>query len=223
MRRLIILRPEPGASTSVERARKLGLEAISLPLFGVHPLVWTPPNPDIFDAVLATSANAMRHGGVGLEPFRPLPLHAVGEATAQAAREAGFKVIAAGSRDVDALLGSLPFGLRLFYPCGRDRRDLREALQAILSVPVYAAEALPMPENFACVAGAVVAVHSPRAGERLAELAEIAAIDRSSVRIAAISEAAALAVGEGWAEVESPAAPNDAALLELAARLCEKP
>ena len=80
-----------------------------------------------------------------------------------------------------------------------------------------------MPDRFTNIIGSVVAVHSPRGGERLAELADIAAIDRSSVRIAAISEAAALAVGEGWAEVESPAAPNDAALLELAARLCEKP
>ena len=223
MRRLVILRPEPGASASVERAKRLGLDAVSMPLFGVNPLEWTPPDPNIFDAVLVTSANALRHAGAGLDLFRHLPVHAVGEATADAAREAGFADVAAGKSDVDALLASLPSGLRLFYPCGRDRRDLSAARQAILSVPVYAAEALPMPEGFADIADAVVAVHSPRAGERLAELADTAGIARSSVRIAAISEAAASAAGSGWETVMGAAKPNDAALLELAARLCEKP
>ena len=60
--------------------------------------------------------------------------------------------------------------------------------------------------------------------QRLAELADAAGIDRSSVRIAAISEAAA---SGGWARagatVMAAAEPNDGALLELAARLCEKP
>jgi uroporphyrinogen-III synthase len=221
MRRLVILRPEPGASASLRRAKGLGLDAISMPLFGIHPLEWTPPDPKLFDAVLATSANAFRHGGGGLAQFLHLPLHAVGEATAEAAREAGFADVIAGSGDVEALLASLPSGLRLFYPCGRDRRDLSAARQAILSVPVYAAEALPMPEGFGAIADAVIAVHSPRAGERLAELA--AGIDKSNARIAAISEAAASAAGSGWETVMHAAEPNDRALLELAARLCEKP
>jgi uroporphyrinogen-III synthase len=223
MRRLIILRPEPGATASLKRADALGLDAVSMPLFGVHPIVWTPPDPTVFDAVLTTSANAMRHGGAGLARFRHLPLHAVGEATAEAAREAGFADVIAASGNVEDLLSLLPSALRLFHPCGRDRRDLSRALQKILSVPVYAAEALPRPDVFANIPGAVVAVHSPRAGERLAELTDAAAIDRASVRIAAISEAAAGAAGEGWAEVASAAEPNDRALLELAARLCEKP
>jgi len=223
MRRLVILRPEPGASASLQRAKALGLDAVGMPLFEVRPLAWTPPDPVTFDAVLATSANALRHGGAGLEQFHHLPLHAVGQATAEAGRDAGFAEVFAGSGDVEALLGSLRSGLRLFYPCGRDRRDLSSAPQAILSVPVYAAEALPMPERFAAISDAVVAVHSPLAGERLAELADKAVIDRSNVRIAAISETAAKAAGAGWAEVASAAEPSDGALLELAARLCEKP
>jgi uroporphyrinogen-III synthase len=223
MRRLVILRPEPGASASLARARALGLDAMTMPLFGVHPLDWTPPDSNDFDAVLATSANAFAHGGAGLDEFRDLPLYAVGAATAEAARDAGFNDVVVGSGNVDELLSSLPPNVRLIHPCGRDRRDLGSARQTILSVPVYAAEALPMPQDFATVANAVVAVHSPRAGARLAELADGAGIDRSSVRIAAISEAAAATSGIGWAEVASAAQPNDAALLELAARLCEKP
>jgi len=223
MRRLVILRPEPGASASLNRASALGLDAITMPLFGIHSLAWTTPDPDLFDAVFATSANAMRYGGAGLARFRHLPLHAVGEATAEAAREAGFTNVLAGTGTVDELLSSLSPKVRLFHPCGRDRRDLSAARQVIMSVPVYAAEALPVPEEFAVIADAVIAVHSPRAGERLAELTDSAGIDRSAVRIAAISDAAAAAAGTGWADVVSAAEPNDAALLELAARLCEKP
>jgi uroporphyrinogen-III synthase len=131
--------------------------------------------------------------------------------------------VSAGSGDVVALLGSLSPRLRLFHPCGRDRRELSAARQTIVSVPVYAAEALPTPEGFAGIGGAVVAVHSPRAGDGLAELTVAAGIDRSSIRIAAISEAAVVAVGAGWEVVASAADPSDRALLELAARLCEKP
>jgi uroporphyrinogen-III synthase len=223
MRRLVILRPEPGASATLDRARALGLDAIAMPLFAIHPLDWTPPDRNEFDAVLATSANAFVHGGAGLDGFRDLPLYAVGGATAEAAKDAGFADVRAGSGNVDDLLNSLPPGIRLFHPCGRDRRDLSSARQAITPVPIYTAEEAPMPEGFAGIAGAVVAVHSPRAGERLADLADAAEIDRSTVRIAAISEAAVSATGTGWAEVKSAAEPNDAALLELAARLCEKP
>lgn len=221
MRQLVILRPEPAASNSLERASALGLEAIAIPLFEVRPLAWTPPDPAAFDAVMATSANALRHGGAALEQYLQLPLHAVGEATAEAARKAGFANVTAGGGDVGALLGSLPTGLRLFYPCGRERRDLSHTLQAILSVPVYAAEELPMPDGFAHFTDSVLAVHSPRAGARLAEL--IPSSDRSNLRIAAISAAAAQAAGSGWGDVASAAEPSDGALLELAARLCEKP
>ena len=223
MKRLVILRPEPGASASLQRAKALGLDAVSMPLFGVHPLPWTPPDPHAFDAVIVTSTNAMRYGGAGLEGFRHLWLHAVGEATAEAAREAGFRHVNAGRADIVELLRWFSPDLRLFHPCGRDRRDLSGAPQAIVSVSVYAAEALPMPGGFAAITGAVVAVHSPRAGERLAELTDAAGIGRSSVRIAAISEAAAKAAGAGWAEVRSATEPSDGALLELAARLCKKP
>ena len=65
----------------------------------------------------------------------------------------------------------------------------------------------------------VVAVHSPRAGRRLGELVD----RRSRITIAAISPAAAEACGAGWKRVHAAPQPNDAALLALAARLCESP
>lgn len=221
MRRLVILRPEPGASASVAAARALGLDAIAMPLFEACPVDWVAPDPEDFDAILLTSANAVRHGATQLGNFHHLPVHAVGQATADAARAAGFAEVDAGGGDVAALLGMLPRSLRLFHPCGRDRRAV-DTTRTITAVPVYMSFILPCPAGFAVIADAVVAVHSPRAGARLAELADAASLERDRIRIAAISAAAASAVGEGWHSVTSAAAPNDRALLELAARLCKK-
>ena len=73
MRRVIVLRPEPGASETVARARRLGLDAAAIPLFEIEPLEWTAPDPEAFDGLLLTSANAVRHGGEKLQALRALP------------------------------------------------------------------------------------------------------------------------------------------------------
>lgn len=222
MRRLIVLRPEPGAGATVERARALGLEAVAMPLFRLAPLDWKAPEAGGFDALLLTSANAVRLAGDRLQDLRGLKAFAVGEATAQAARDAGFDIAATGDSGVERLLGSLEPAIRLLHLCGEDRVEV-DARQAITAVPVYRAEPLAAPEGLGGIAGATVAVHSPRAGRRLAELAAAAALDRGAVRIAAISPAAAGAAGTGWQRCEPAEAPSDEALLALAARLCDKP
>jgi uroporphyrinogen-III synthase len=48
-------------------------------------------------------------------------------------------------------------------------------------------------------------------------------MDRSTIAIAAISEAAASAVGDGWQSVAAAGQPSDESLLALAAQLCNKP
>ncbi len=216
MRRLVILRPEPGASATAERARAMGLEPLVMPLFEVTPVDWEAPDTGSFDALLLTSANAVRHAGEGLQRLRQLPVHAVGEATAAAAREAGFDIASTGDAGVERLLGSIESDLRLLHLCGEHRTE-SDAKQAITAIPVYRASELPLPDDFRRIEGQVALVHSPRAGKRLAELG----IDRSTIRIAAISEAAATAAGSGWQRCEAADAPDEAALLALAARLCD--
>ena len=103
------------------------------------------------------------------------------------------------------------------------RGEHHTAATTAQAVPVYRSVALPLPDHFQAIEAQVVAVHSPRAGVRLAELADQAGIDHATIRIAAISPAAATAVGDGWASREAAAAPNEAALLALAARLCDNP
>jgi uroporphyrinogen-III synthase len=218
MRRVLVLRPEPRASATAERARERGLDASAVPLFEIEPLAWDAPDPGAFDGLLLTSANALRSAGDTLEPLRSLPVYAVGGATAEAAREAGFSIAATGDGDVERLLGSIGPGLKLLHLCGADRREVATAPHQITPVAVYRAKPVEAPE-LGAVEGSVALVHSPRAGRRLAELVR----DRGSIAIAAISPAAADAVDEGWQTIEAAPEPNDDALLALAARLCNKP
>jgi uroporphyrinogen-III synthase len=218
MRQVLVLRPEPGASRTVERARNLGLDALAVPLFEIEAMSWEVPDPALFDAILLTSANSVRTAGVGLRRLRGLPVYAVGEATAKAAREAGFDIAATGEVGVDRLLGSIDSELDLVHLCGEDRREPNEAPQAITPIAVYRAKPIDSPD-LSSAKDAIALVHSPRSAGRLAELVS----KRESIAIAAISRATARAAGRGWERVEYCAQPNDDALLALAARLCDKP
>lgn len=213
MRRLLLLRPEPGLSASAERARALGLEIIACPLFRLEPVAWKAPDPARYDALLLTSANAIRFGGPELEKLKILPVHAVGAATAAASRGAGFNVETMGDGNVADLLGKLTLESRLLHLAGEDHRTIDDA--RIERAIVYRSATIADP-RLPQLEGLVAAVHSPRAGRRLAELASI----RQATAIAAISRAAADASGRGWERVEVSDLPNDNSLLALAARLC---
>lgn len=217
MRRLVVLRPEPGASATMAKARERGLEAVAIPLFVVESASWEAPEPASFDGLLLTSANALRHGGEGLDKLRGLPVYAVGAATAEAAREAGFDIAATGDAGVERLLGSIEPDVKLMHLCGADRHE-PTGPQEITAIPVYRATAIAAPD-LSGLDGAVALIHSPRAGQRLAELVE----ERGSIAIASMSEAAAEAAGAGWQSVDAADEPTDDALLALAARLCNKP
>ena len=213
MKPLLILRPEPGNSATAARARALGLIPVQRPWFAIGALPWAAPDPAAFDGLLLTSANAIRHGGPELAKLKTLDVFAVGEATAEAARSAGFRVAMTGAGGVDALLAMLPGQQRLLHLTGADHRRA-DTRHLVTSQAVYLAAPL-MPE---IPAGEQVAlVHSPRAGARLADLAR----NRSATAIAAISAAAARACGDGWRSLDWPPSPNDADLLALAARLCQ--
>jgi len=214
MRKLLLLRPEPGLSASAARAAAIGLEVVTCPLFRIEPIAWAAPDPAGYDALLLTSANAVRHAGRGLDALKALPVHAVGEATAAAARETGFRVETVGRGDVAELLAKLPTPLRLLWLGGEVRRETpgRDEIDTRIvyrSAPIEAPGLPPLE-------GLVAAAHSPRAALRLAELADT----RNRTAIAAISDAAAKACGIGWERVEVAERPEDSSLLALAATLC---
>jgi uroporphyrinogen-III synthase len=218
MTRLLVLRPQPGADATLGKARALGLDTVAVPLFEIEPVEWQAPQAAGFDGLLLTSANAVRFDGEGLAALRGLKVYAVGEATAEAARAAGFDIAATGDAGVGRLLGSIDPDLRLLHLCGAHRHETPDARQEVTAVAVYRAKPVADPD-LRSVEGSIALIHSPRAGRRLAELVA----DRGSISIAAISAAAAEALGDGWKEVAVADQPNDDALLALAARLCEKP
>lgn len=222
MRPLVIVRPEPGASATAAAAERAGLRPLVMPLFEVEPVEWRAPGTSRFDGLLLTSANAVRSGGDELGRLRDLPAYCVGESTAAVAREAGFSVAAVGEGGIDALLALIPGGLRLLHLCGTDRRQPDAPKQTISAVPVYRAVELPPPSSLSQLAGAVVAVHSPRSAARLGSVADEAGLRRETIAIVAISGEAAAAAGVGWQSVSAAAEPADSALLALASSLCNK-
>jgi uroporphyrinogen-III synthase len=218
---ILILRPQPGADSTALRARGFGLEPVVAPLFTIRPLRWNPPDRR-FGAVMLTSANAPRQAGGRLASFLHLPCFTVGEATAEAARGAGFVDVRTGKADGAALLTEIAeTGLRsIVHPAGRDHIRLTHPDLDILHVAVYASEpakALPAQATAALGRGALALLHSPRAAMLFALLTTMP----DTVRIAAISAATAAAAGDGWAAVAVAARPRDEALLELAAELCQ--
>lgn len=220
--RVLVLRPQPGADETAARVRGLGLEPVVAPLFTIRMLPWTVPDAADFDAVMLTSANAAWHGGGGLARLLALPCYAVGEATAAAAREAGFTDIRVGPDDGLALLLDMQAAgvSRALHLCGVDHITLEPAEIRITRIPVYeavAAAALPAAAGAAIEGEAVALLHSPRAARLFGSLVD----DRSRIAIAAISARTARAAGDGWRQVAIAASPRDSALLELAAKLCQ--
>jgi uroporphyrinogen-III synthase len=210
--KLLILRPEPGASETAGRARAIGLEPVVAPLFAITRVAGRPVEAGRFDAVLLTSANGARHAPAGLAA---LPCFAVGESTAAAARAAGFAEVRTGPSDAAAAAAMMAAaGVRkALHPCGREHLAVTAPGVAIERLVVYASEPVPRGRFRG---PAVAMIHSARAGERFAGLAD----GRSAIALAAISPAAAAAAGEGWAAKAVAAEPRDQALLELAAKLC---
>src|SRR3546814_18306225 len=72
MARVLVTRPQPGADTTAERLSALGHDVRTAPLFTVHSLQWSPPG-EVIDALMVTSANAMRLSGPLPEAWRALP------------------------------------------------------------------------------------------------------------------------------------------------------
>lgn len=213
-RPVVVLRPEPGNAETVARLTALGLQVVRLPLFAVLPVAWSPPAPDGYDALLMTSANAIRHGGVGLDALTNLPVIAVGEVTARAARAAGFAIAIVGDRDAAAAAGAArAAGFdRLLHLGGRDR-----ATVAGESVVVYSSDPVAISsEAVAALTGSVALLHSARAALRFAGLV---GAGRSSICIAALSPTVAAAAGSGWDRVAAADIPADAALVALATTL----
>jgi uroporphyrinogen-III synthase len=223
---IIAIRPEPGCSATVEAGRAAGLAIEGHPLFDVRPLAWEPPPADAIDALLLGSANAIRHGGPGLDAFRAKPVYAGGEATAAAAEAAGFTLATVGQGDLQSLLDTLAAPLRLLRVSGAEHVPLALSPGIEIETRVaYESAPLPLPAALAgrLRDGAVVLLHSGAAARHFGAECDRRGVPRNTITLAALAPRIAAAAGEGWREVRSAAAPSEAALLALARHMCHYP
>ncbi|MET0943137.1 MAG: uroporphyrinogen-III synthase [Mesorhizobium sp.] len=144
--RVLVTRPEPGASRTARRLRELGFEPVVLPLTEIRPLKPSRfPDAAAIDAVTVTSANAIRHAPPEIiSAFISKPLYAVGRKTAEAARNSGFTTVIEGAGDAADLVremsAALLPGSRVLYLCGRIRREALESALIAAGLSVGALE-----------------------------------------------------------------------------------
>jgi uroporphyrinogen-III synthase len=221
-----VTRAEPGAGETAKRLIELGHEPLVAPLLIVRRLVDAALDLSDICALAFTSANAVR-AFADLSDGRDLPVFAVGEATAAAARQAGFAQVHAGPSDVAALAAAIVerrtalHGAVLHASAAEPAGDLAGALQAagvaLRSVSLYQTVAAdpPDPALRARLAEAqAVLLHSPKAARRLASLSP--ALDLSGAHLLGLSPACLAPLADMPAAGRcSVAAPNEADLLAL--------
>ena len=231
--RIWITRTAPHAEDTAARLRALGHAPLVAPVLEVRRLAAPPPDLAGVGALAFTSRNGVA-AFAALTSVRGLPVVAVGDATARAAREAGFADVRSADGDVDALAAYIrghPGELsgELLHPgasepAGDLAAALREAGITVRLHPVYATEAWALSLAAAAALKArpveldAVLVHSPRAAERLAQMEEVMAAAQH-LHAYCISPAAAAPLARlGFASVAVAAEPHESALLSLFAR-----
>ena len=209
--RILVVRPQPGADATAARLAALGHEAIVQPLLTTRAVPWDVPvhSPD---AVILSSAAAVRLAGQQADSLKALPAHAVGEATAAAARAAGWPDVAVGPGTMQALLDRLPGGAYL-HLAGADLTHVTVPPSLSLSrVTVYETPLLPLP---ALPDVDAVLLHSPRTARQFAREWDRLGGRRAHVRLLAISQATLAAAGSGWGAARAAAEPREPALLAM--------
>ena len=218
IRRVWVTRAEPGAARTADRLTALGFTPITAPLLTLEPLpgaLDAAPAPATVAALALTSPNGVEAFAPLIPRFRHHPVFAVGDATAEAARAAGFTDVRSAAGDIHALArliaAEAPLGPLLAPGAREPAGDLPALLpdRPVRRLPVYAAfethTAAPEPFD-------AVMLHSPRAARALAADLPRAA---SSARIAiCISEAAATPLHPfDFAEIRIAATPDEPGML----------
>ena len=231
--RVLVCRARADAERTAAALADLGHEGLIAPVLRIvagH----APCPPGRHDAALATSAHAFDRSRAEFDDLLRRPLFAVGDATARAARQAGFRDVRVGrgdARDLATLVGlTLPRPACLLYLCGRDRKPATEAaLDAagyrVATWEAYAAE--PEPDWDAAVKQALdtesidAALHYSKRSATLA-LAMAARIDLMSAFAALTHLCLSEDASEPLRAAEAPrirvcAQPDEPSLLALLA------
>lgn len=227
----LVTRPLEDAGGLLAALAERGIDALVEPMMEVR--FSSGPSPDFegVQAILATSANGVR-ALARLSPVREVPLLAVGDATAEAARALGFSDVASAAGAQSDLLALASDHLnaqsgRLLHVAGSVvAGDLKGELEArgfvVERLAVYEARlaaALSRETVSALASGALdfAFFFSPRTASAFTGLAEAAGVASHLRRIRAFSLSPATDRGLArlaWSERLVAAKPNMLALLE---------
>lgn len=224
---LIALRPEPGLAATLERARAMGLRVSGQALSEIRPLAWDCPDPAGIDGLLIGSANAILHGGEHLARLTGKPVYAVGEATAAAARAAGFTVAMTGSGGLQGVLDAVPAPSHLLRIAGEEHVPLMPPPGVTFAeVIAYRAVMLPLDPAAPLLASGqetaqpLVLLHAAATAAHFAAECDRLGLLRSAITLAALGPRIAAAAGAGWGAIHIAPRPDEAALMQLAFDLC---
>ncbi|MEO9635421.1 MAG: uroporphyrinogen-III synthase [Parasphingorhabdus sp.] len=221
---LLILRPLDGALQTERRARGLDLSVVVDPLFVIEAVPWLAPKTAEFDALLLTSANALKFGGADLNIYQSLPVLAVGEKTAAAATDAGFQVVETGQAGAQDLLdhSTADQYRNILWLTGEQYTEISAPERHLHILPVYRSQACELGEQAkACLAEeTAILLYSARAAQHLAAELDRLYLPKSRYHMLAFSAKVAEAAGNGWKSLHVADQPDDDALLSLASRLC---
>lgn len=227
---LLALRPEPGLTATLAKARAMGQDITGHALSEIRSLAWDCPDPASIDGLLIGSANAILHGGTHLNHFKHKPVYAVGEATADAARAAGLAVAMVGSGGLQGVLDAIPGPRRLLRIAGEEHVPLTPP-GGVRLTPVIAYRSVPLPLDPAAplLAGGdvLVLLHSAATARHFAAECDRLGLARNAIALAALGPRIAAAAGAnergGWAALHTAPRPDEASLLEMAFDLCQNP
>jgi uroporphyrinogen-III synthase len=227
---VLITRPEPGASETAARVALLGFVPIVTPAIRIDPTPARLPAAAALAAVLVTSGNAVE---ALPRAYRATRLLAVGDATAERARTAGFLQVLSAAGDAEALVSFVirhqsPRDGTLLLASGRHQGQalaaaLRQAGYRVARRVVYAA----IPTHDLAPA-AVDALRAAEVGAALFFSAETARQFVQQVQRAgladSLAEVAAISIGRAaamaldalpWRDISVAARPTQDEMLAL--------
>jgi uroporphyrinogen-III synthase len=239
---VLVTRPHPDDEATAGALRARGFEVLQAPMLRFEPVPFHDDADERYGAIIVTSANALRAIAPHLAGSRllKLPLFAVGEHTASAARDAGFGEVMTAKGDAAALrdlvLASvktkqLKKAATLLYLAGADlARDLAGELGekgfTVVTHTTYRmipASSLPREICDAFVANRIEAVlhYSRRSARAFLDAARSGGVEISALALpqCCISSAVASILRDaGATQVTAAAEANENALFEALGR-----
>lgn len=227
---VLITRPLDESAAFAAQLAAVGIDSLSAPALVVEDLDVVLPDLTGFDALLVTSARALRLFAAQTAD-RHWPVFAVGPETAQAARALGFASVQQSAGDSAALVSlvqqRLPKGRALLHPrgaavAGEPAGLLTAAGWPVTSVVLYRtqeAAALPAAACDALRSGQLDAVtfFSGRSAEAFGTLVAKAGLQSSTARLDALCLSQAVATAAAaltWRRIFITKAPNRDAMVE---------